>query len=60
MKVSVVENILGANEQIAAQNRALFDEKSVFAVNVMAGPGAGKTSLLERTIEALGIGCASP
>jgi hydrogenase nickel incorporation protein HypB len=54
MKVSVVENILGANEQIAEHNRALFDEKSVFAVNIMAGPGAGKTSLLERTIEALG------
>jgi len=54
LRVSVVENILGANEQIAAHNRALFDEKSVFAVNVMAGPGAGKTSLLERTIEALG------
>ncbi|HUW11221.1 MAG TPA: hydrogenase nickel incorporation protein HypB [Anaerolineae bacterium] len=54
MKVSVVENIMGANEQIAVHNRALFDEKSVFAANVMAGPGAGKTSLLERTIEALG------
>jgi len=54
MKVSVVENIMGANEQIAVHNRALFDEKAVFAVNVMAGPGAGKTSLLERTIEVLG------
>jgi hydrogenase nickel incorporation protein HypB len=53
VKVSVVENILGANEQIAAANRELFGEKGVFAVNVMAGPGAGKTSLIERTIEGL-------
>jgi len=53
MRVSVVENILGANEQIAAANRELFSEKGVFAVNVMAGPGAGKTSLIERTIEAV-------
>jgi len=53
VKVQVVEDILSANEQIALENRRLFDEKGVFVLNIMAAPGAGKTSLIERTIEAL-------
>ena len=53
MKIQVVENVLSANEQIALENRRLFDEKGVFVLNFMAAPGAGKTSLIERTIEAL-------
>jgi hydrogenase nickel incorporation protein HypB len=52
-KVKVVEQVLKANDQIAAQNRALLDDRNTLAVNVMASPGAGKTSLLMRTIEAL-------
>lgn len=54
MKVQVVEKILSANDQLAADNQRLFDAHGVLAVNVMASPGAGKTSLIERTIEALG------
>ncbi len=54
MKVQVVEDILSANEQLALENRRLFDESGVFVVNIMAAPGAGKTSLIERMIEALG------
>jgi hydrogenase nickel incorporation protein HypB len=53
MKVSVVRNILEANERIADQNRALFGENRLFVINLMSSPGAGKTSLLERTIDAL-------
>jgi len=53
MKVSVVRNILEANERIAEQNRALFNENHLLVVNLMSSPGAGKTSLLERTIERL-------
>ena len=53
MKVSVVRNILEANERIAEQNKALFEENKIFVVNLMSSPGAGKTSLLERTIDAL-------
>jgi len=53
VKVQVVEDILSANEQIALENRRLFDEKGVFVLNVMAAPGAGKTSLIECTIGAL-------
>lgn len=53
MKISVVRDILEANERIAEQNRNIFDEKSVLVFNLMSSPGAGKTSLLERTIDAL-------
>lgn len=52
-RVEVVENILGANERLANQNRQLLDEAHLFAVNLMASPGAGKTSLIEKTVEAL-------
>jgi hydrogenase nickel incorporation protein HypB len=51
--ISVVEKILSANDQLAAQNRARLDAAGVFAINVMASPGAGKTSLIEHTIGAL-------
>ena len=53
MKISVVRDILEANERIAAQNKALFQENGVLVINLMSSPGAGKTSLLEKTIEAL-------
>ncbi|HIC85579.1 MAG TPA: hydrogenase nickel incorporation protein HypB [Desulfobacterales bacterium] len=53
MKISVVKHILEANERIAMQNRELFVQKGVVVMNLMSSPGAGKTSLLERTIEGL-------
>ncbi len=53
MKVSVVKNILEANDRIAQENRAIFDEKNLLVFNLMSSPGAGKTSLLENTIDAL-------
>lgn len=53
MKVKVVTNILEVNERIAAENRKKFQEAGVFVMNIMSGPGAGKTSLIERTITEL-------
>jgi hydrogenase nickel incorporation protein HypB len=53
LKVSVVRNILEANEAIAQKNRKLFKEKGLFTINLMSSPGAGKTTLLENTVEAL-------
>ncbi len=50
MKVKVVTKILEANERIAEENRKRFKEAGVFVMNLMGAPGAGKTSLLERTI----------
>jgi hydrogenase nickel incorporation protein HypB len=51
--VSIVEPILNANDQLAEINRSFFDRAGTFALNVMASPGAGKTSLILETIEAL-------
>ncbi len=53
MRIPVIQNILSANEQIARENHERFDSRRILAVNVMASPGAGKTSLIERAIEAL-------
>lgn len=51
--VPVVRNILQANERLASENRRRFDEAGIFVINLMSSPGAGKTSLLEKTIDAL-------
>lgn len=52
-KVSIVEKIHSANDQLAAENRQRLDRSSVFSLNFMASPGAGKTSLIERTLHEL-------
>jgi len=52
-RVQVVENILSANDRLAGENRARLDRHSVLGLNLMASPGAGKTSLIERTLAAL-------
>ncbi len=52
-QVSVVEDILSANDQLAASNRERLAESGVFAINLMASPGAGKTSLISRAVAAL-------
>jgi len=53
MEIKVLKDILGANEQIAERNRRLLDSKTVFAINLMSSPGAGKTSLILETIRRL-------
>ena len=53
VNVQVVENIMSANEHLAAVNREKLDAAGVFAINIMASPGAGKTSLIERSLETL-------
>jgi hydrogenase nickel incorporation protein HypB len=52
-RVSIVENILNANDRLADENRVRLDAAGVFAVNLMASPGAGKTSLIEQTLPRL-------
>src|SRR3990170_1877038 len=53
MKIDVLENILSVNEKIARDNRALFDKKKIFVMNLMASPGAGKTSFVLKVIDGL-------
>jgi hydrogenase nickel incorporation protein HypB len=49
----VLQDLLSANDLMAAHNRAHFDEHGLLAINLMSSPGAGKTALLEETIVAL-------
>jgi hydrogenase nickel incorporation protein HypB len=53
MKVKLVTNILEANDRIAAENKKIFHEADVYVMNIMSAPGAGKTSLIEKTIKGL-------
>jgi len=53
VKKVVVENVLDANDTLAAANRDAFDRAGTYAINMMSSPGAGKTALLERTLERL-------
>ena len=52
-RIPVVEKILSANDRLALENRSRFDSVRVFAINMMASPGAGKTSLIEQTLKGL-------
>ena len=51
--IPVVEDIMSANNQIAMQNRTKLDGAEVFGLNLMASPGAGKTSLIMATVKEL-------
>ena len=53
MKVPVVTEILKANDQVAGENRELFEGAGLRVINVMASPGAGKTSTILATIDRL-------
>ena len=53
MEIDILEGVFDANEKIARENEALFKEKGVLAMNLMASPGAGKTSLISATLERL-------
>ncbi len=52
-RIPVVEKILSANDRLADENRIKFDAAGVFTINIMASPGAGKTTLIEKTVFAL-------
>lgn len=45
-RIPVVERIMGQHDRVARRNRALLDEHHVHAINIMASPGAGKTSVI--------------
>lgn len=51
MKITVLDNILKANDAIAEEIRTVLSANQVLTINLMSSPGAGKTTLLERTVE---------
>lgn len=50
MEIEIGQSILAVNEKIAEENRRFFIDKNVFVINLMASPGAGKTSFIIKTI----------
>ena len=51
--VQIERDILSKNDAYAATNRQAFDERGIFALNLVSSPGSGKTTLLVKTIELL-------
>lgn len=54
MKVPIMKNVLAANEVIAEELRTWFESTGIFVVNLLGSPGAGKTTLIEQTLERAG------
>ena len=54
MQIPVVRNVLEANDKIAAEVRRELASRGILALNLISSPGAGKTSMLERTLRDLG------
>jgi hydrogenase nickel incorporation protein HypB len=52
-RVTIVEKILNENDRLADQNRQRINKSNTYAINLMASPGAGKTSFILATIHAL-------
>jgi hydrogenase nickel incorporation protein HypB len=52
-KVTIAQNILAVNDNVAAEIQQMLARRGIRTINVMSSPGAGKTTLLERTIERL-------
>ena len=53
VKKVILEGVLDANDALAQANREKFDRTGTYVINLMSSPGAGKTALLERTLERL-------
>lgn len=54
MKIEVIENVLKLNDELAEQNRTRLRAAGVPCIDLMGGPGCGKTALLEATLATLG------
>jgi hydrogenase nickel incorporation protein HypB len=51
--LTLEQNLLAKNDQLAAKNRAWFHEQEILGLNLVSSPGSGKTTLLTRTIRDL-------
>ena len=55
-RVEIVKRIMDANDRLAQNNQAILDQHHVYGINLMASPGAGKTSFILETIKRLPAG----
>jgi len=53
LEIKVNTGILSQNDRKAAENREIFDRSGLLVINIMGSPGAGKTTILEKTIDLL-------
>jgi hydrogenase nickel incorporation protein HypB len=51
--ITIERKVLEKNDEVARQNREAFADHGIFVLNMVSSPGAGKTSILERTLETL-------
>ncbi len=51
--ITIERKVLEKNDELARQNRTLFASRNIFSINIVSSPGAGKTSLVEKTLEQL-------
>jgi hydrogenase nickel incorporation protein HypB len=51
--ITIERKVLEKNDQIAQRNRQFFQERGIFVLNFVSSPGAGKTSILEKTFQEL-------
>jgi hydrogenase nickel incorporation protein HypB len=52
-KLVIETDILAKNNRMAQANRALFQSRGIFVLNLVSSPGSGKTTILERTLKDL-------
>ena len=53
MKISIEKAVTAKNDELAGQLRQRFAQHNIYCLNIIAAPGAGKTSLIEKTVEGL-------
>lgn len=51
--ITIERKVLEKNDELARLNRSLFASRNIFSINIVSSPGAGKTSLIEKTLESL-------
>jgi hydrogenase nickel incorporation protein HypB len=51
--ITIERKVLEKNDEIAQRNRLIFRDRGIFALNLVSSPGAGKTSILEKTFQHL-------
>ncbi len=52
-RIVVGENLFAKNDEIAEENKVILKKHGIFSINIMGGPGSGKTSILEKTVATL-------
>jgi hydrogenase nickel incorporation protein HypB len=51
--ITIERKVLEKNDEVAGRNRQLFRERGIYVLNLVSSPGAGKTSILEKTLQEL-------